>query len=155
MEKSYRTAACQAAARLRDARLVEIITGAEERPFTEKAMHRRTRFALLALVLGQSACVRWTQVPVPTPPAPPNVISNISRVHLNTGGSVEFLTLVIATDSLFGVRNNDSRLRMTVSLDQVKRIEVRQKDAVRTLGVLGLILGGVYYSGAAGLGPNR
>jgi hypothetical protein len=118
-------------------------------------MHRRTRFALVALLLGQSTCVRWTHVPVPTPPAPPNVISNPSRVHLNNGQSVEFLTLVVATDSLFGVRNNESRLRMTVSLDQVKRIEVRQKDAVKTLGLIGLVLGGLYYSGAAGLGPNR
>lgn len=118
-------------------------------------MHRRTRFALIALMLGQSACVRWTAVPVPTPPAPPNVISNVSRVHLNTGGSVEFLTLVVATDSLFGVRNNDSRLRMTVGLEQVKRIEVRQKDALKTLGILGLVVGGLYYSGAMGLGPNR
>lgn len=118
-------------------------------------MHRRTQVALVALMLGHSACVRWTQVPVPTPPAPPNVISNLSRVHLNTGQSVEFLTLVVATDSLFGVRNNESRLRLTVSLDQVKRIEVRQKDAAKTLGVIGIILGGLYYSGAAGVGPNR
>jgi hypothetical protein len=106
-------------------------------------------------MLGQSACFRWTHIPVPTPPAPPNVISNLSRVQLHTGQSVEFLTLVVATDSLFGVRNNESRLRMTVSLDQVKRIEVRQKDALKTLGVIGLVLGGLYYSGAAGVGPNR
>ena len=83
------------------------------------------------------------------------MISNPSRVHLTSGQSVEFLTLVVATDSLFGIRNNESRMRLTVSLDQVRRIEVRQKDAPRTLGLLGLIMGGLYYSGAAGFGPNR
>ena len=110
---------------------------------------------MVSLLVAQSACVKWVGVAVPVPPAPPNVISNQSRVHLTSGQRVEFLTLVVATDSLFGVRNNDSRLRMTVSLDQVQRIEVRQNDATRTLGLLGLLLGGLYYSGAAGVGPNR
>jgi len=118
-------------------------------------MYRWQRVALVVLLVGQSACVKWVSVAVPVPPAPPNVISNQSRVHLTSGQRVEFLTLVVATDSLFGIRNNDSRLRMTVSLDQVKRIEVRQKDATRTLGLLGLLMGGLYYSGAAGVGPNR
>ena len=118
-------------------------------------MYRWQRVALGVLLVGQSACVKWVSVAVPVPPAPPNVISNQSRVHLTSGQRVEFLTLVVATVSLFGIRNNDARLRMTVSLDQVKRIEVRQKDATRTLGLLGLLMGGLYYSGAAGVGPNR
>lgn len=118
-------------------------------------MHRWQRVALVVLLAGQSACVKWVGVAVPTPPAPPNVISNPSRVHVSSGQSVEFLTLVVATDSLFGVRNNDSRTRLTVSLDQVRRIEVRQKDSFRTLGLLALIGGALYWSGALGVGPNR
>ena len=118
-------------------------------------MQRWTRVALMAFLVASTGCVRWKQVPVPTPPAPPNVVSNVSRVQLTNGQSVEFLTLVVATDSLFGVRNNESRLRMTVSLDQVRRIEVKEKDAIRTLALIGGILAGLYFSGAAGLGPNR
>ena len=118
-------------------------------------MHRWKRIAFVGLLVSQSACVRWHEVAVPVPPAPPNVVSDLSRVQLNTGQSVEFLTLVVAPDSLFGVRNNESRMRVSVSHDQVKRIQVRKKDPVRTLAVLGLILGGLYYSGAMGLGPNR
>lgn len=106
----------------------------------------------LAMMPG---CMRWKQVPIPTPPAPPNVVSDKSRVRLTSGQNVEFLTLVVATDSIFGVRNNDARTRLTISFDQVRRVEVRQKDAPRTLALLGAIVFGIYYSGAAGLGPNR
>ena len=91
-------------------------------------MHRWQRVAMVVLLAGQSACVKWVGVAVPVPPAPPNVISNPSRVQVNSGQNVEFLTLVVATDSLFGVRNNDARTRLTVSLDQVKRIEVPEAD---------------------------
>ena len=118
-------------------------------------MHRWQRVAMVVLLAGQSACVKWVGVAVPVPPAPPNVISNPSRVQVNSGQNVEFLTLVVATDSLFGVRNNDARTRLTVSLDQVKRIEVRQKDSFRTLGLLAVIGGALYFSGALGVGPNR
>jgi hypothetical protein len=118
-------------------------------------MRRWKRVALVAFLVGLPGCMRWKQVPVPTPPAPPNVVADRSRVLLTTGQPVEFLTLVVATDSLFGVRNNLARTRMTISFDQVRRIEVRKKDPVRTLALLGGILFGLYYSGAAGVGPNR
>jgi hypothetical protein len=68
---------------------------------------------------------------------------------------VDFLTLVVATDSIFGVRNNLARTRLTVSFDQVRRIEVRERDTFKTLVVLGAVVGAIYYSGAMGLGPNR
>ena len=109
----------------------------------------------LVLVLGLPGCMRWKMVPVPQPPAPPNVVSDMSRVRLNTGQAVGFLTLVVASDSIFGVRNNDSRTRLTISHDQVRRIEVRQKDPLRTFALLGAIAYGMWYSGAMGLGPNR
>ena len=118
-------------------------------------MHRWKRIALLACLVGAPACTRWKNVPLPTPPAPPNVVSDLSRVRLNTGQSVEFLTLVVATDSLFGVRNNEARTRLTVSFDQVSRVEVRQKDPLRTFALLAGIMGALYFSGAMGLGPNR
>ena len=117
-------------------------------------MHRWKRLALAAFLVGPAGCVRWTQVPVPAPPAPPNVVANLSRVRLNTGQSVQFLTLVVATDSLFGIRNNLARTRMTISFDQVNRIEVRQKDPVRTLAVIAAIMAGIFFSGAAGIGPR-
>lgn len=118
-------------------------------------MDRVKRMAMLVLLLGMPGCVRWKPVPVPAPPAPPNVISNLSRVRLTSGPSVDFLTLVVAPDSLFGVRNNLARTRMTISFDQVQRIEVREKDPVRTMALIGGVIGLIYYSGAAGLGPNR
>jgi hypothetical protein len=83
------------------------------------------------------------------------VVADLSRVRLANGQTVDFLTLVVATDSVFGVRNNLARTRMTISFDQVRRIEVRQKDPVRTFAVLAGIMGALYYSGAMGLGPNR
>jgi len=118
-------------------------------------MHRWKRNVAMVLVLALPACMRWKQVPIPTPPAPPNVVSDLSRVRLASGQSVDFLTLVVASDSLFGVRNNQARTRMTISHDQVRRVEVRQKDSAKTLALFGLILGGLYFSGGMGLGPNR
>lgn len=118
-------------------------------------MHRWKRMAVLAMLIGMPGCMRWKQVPVPTPPAPPNVVSNMSRVRLKTGQSVSFLTLVIASDSLFGVRNNLARTRMSISFDQVNTIEVREKDTFKTLALLAVIGGAIYWSGAAGVGPNR
>lgn len=117
-------------------------------------MRRWKRVALVALLVGLPGCMRWKQVPVPTPPAPPNVVANLSRVRLISGQSVEFLTLVVATDSLFGVRNNLARTRMTISFDQVRRIEVRQKDPVRTLAVIAALAAVLYYTGATGYGPR-
>jgi hypothetical protein len=111
--------------------------------------------AVMTLLVSMPACMRWKQVPVPTPPAPPNVVSNLSRVRLSNGQRVDFLTLVVATDSIFGVRNNLGRTRMTISFDQVQRIEVREKDTFKTLAILAIIGGAIYYSGAAGVGPNR
>jgi hypothetical protein len=67
----------------------------------------------------------------------------------------EFLTLVVASDSIFGVRNNVARTRLTISHDQVRRVEVRQKDTPKTLVMLGAIVGALFYSGAMGIGPNR
>lgn len=118
-------------------------------------MHRWKRMAVMALLAATPGCTRWKHVPIPVPPAPPNVVSDLSRVRLTNGLSVDFLTLVVATDSIFGVRNNLARTRLTVSHDQVRRIEVRQKDPFKTLTVIALVLGGAYYSGALGLGPNR
>lgn len=118
-------------------------------------MHRWNRMAVLALLIGMPGCMKWKQVPIPAPPAPPNVVANLSRVRLNTGQSVEFVTLVVATDSIFGVRNNLARTRMTISHDQVRRIEVRHKDPVRSFALLGAIGAFLYWSGALGLGPNR
>jgi hypothetical protein len=83
------------------------------------------------------------------------VVTDLSRVRLTTGQSVDFLTLVVAPDSLFGVRNNLARSRMTISFDQVRRIEVRQKDPAKTLAIFGIIIGTLYFTGAAGVGPNR
>lgn len=118
-------------------------------------MRRWKPIVALVLFMGLPACTRWKVVPVPQPPSPPNVVSDISRVRLNTGQAVGFLTLVVASDSIFGVRNNDARTRLTISHDQVRRIEVRQKDPIRTLGLLGALAFGLWYSGAMGLGPNR
>ena len=118
-------------------------------------MHRWKWMALMALLASTQGCIRWKHVPLPTPPAPPNVISDLSRVRLTTGQTVDFLTLVVATDSIFGVRNNLARTRLTISFDQVRRIEVRQKDPLKTLAVIAVVMGGVYWSGAMGLGPNR
>ena len=118
-------------------------------------MQRWKRMAFLTLLIGSQGCMRWKQVPVPTPPAPPNVVADLSRVRLTNGQTVDFLTLVVATDSIFGVRNNLARTRMTISFDQVRRIEVRQKDPIKTFAVGGIVLGLLYYSGAMGLGPNR
>ena len=117
-------------------------------------MHRWKLMAVMALLTATQGCTRWKHVPTPVPPAPPNVVSDRSRVRLTNGQSVEFLTLVVATDSIFGVRNNLARTRLTISHDQVRRIEVRQKDAIKTLTVIALVLGGASYSGALGLGPN-
>ena len=117
-------------------------------------MHRWKLMAVMALLTATQGCTRWKHVPTPVPPAPPNVVSDRSRVRLTNGQSVDFLTLVVATDSVFGVRNNLARTRLTISHDQVRRIEVRQKDPIKTLAVLALVLGGAYYSGAMGLGPN-
>lgn len=118
-------------------------------------MRRWNRLAVLALAVGTQGCMRWKQVPIPTPPAPPNVVADLSRVRLTNGQTVSFVTLVVATDSVFGVRNNLARTRMTISFDQVRRIEVRQKDPVKTFAVLAALAAGLYYSGALGLGPNR
>ena len=118
-------------------------------------MHRWKLMVVMALLAATQGCTRWKLVPIPVPPAPPNVVSDLSRVRLNNGQSVNFLTLVVATDSIFGVRNNLARTRLTVSHDQVRRIEVRQKDPLKTLAVIALVAGGLYYSGALGLGPNR
>lgn len=109
------------------------------------------RLAALVLLLSASGCIRWQSVPIPTPPAPPNVIADRSRIVLKSGDRVEFLTLVVATDSIFGVRNNLGRNRITVSFDQVNRIEVRKKDALRTLGLIGSIVAVGIYSGALGI----
>lgn len=117
-------------------------------------MHRWKLMAVMALLAAPQGCTRWRHVPTPVPPAPPNVVSDRSRVRLTNGQSVDFLTLVVASDSVFGVRNNLARTRLTISHDQVRRIEVRQKDPFKTLVVIGLVLGGAYYSGAMGLGPN-
>ena len=117
-------------------------------------MRRLRRIALIAFLVGSPGCVRWRQVPVPVSPAPPSVVPSVSRIRLNTGQSVEFLTLVVATDSIFGIRNNLARTRMTVSFDQVNRIEVRQKDPVRTLALLAAIMAGLFFSGATGLEPR-
>jgi hypothetical protein len=118
-------------------------------------MHRWKSILAIALILGLPACSRWRVVPIPQPTAPPNVVSDVSRVRLTNGQAVGFLTLVVASDSIFGVRNNDSRTRLTISHDQVRRIEVRQKDPLRTLGLLGGVAYVLWYSGAMGLGPNR
>ena len=118
-------------------------------------MHRWKWMAVMALLAGTQGCMRWKHVPIPTPPAPPNVVSDLSRVRLTNGQKVDFLTLVVATDSVFGVRNNLARTRLTISFDQVQRIEVRQKDPIKTFGVIAVVLGGLYFSGAAGVGPNR
>jgi hypothetical protein len=99
-------------------------------------------------------CVTWREIPLPEPPAPPYVENNVTRVRLTTGQSAEFLTLVVATDSLFGIRNNLARTRMSVSFDQVQRVEVRKKDPLRTLGVITLVLVGAAYSGVTGLKPK-
>jgi hypothetical protein len=93
---------------------------------------------VLLLAFG-AGCVTWREIPVPEPPAPPNVVTDLSRVRLRNGQSAEFLTMVVATDSIFGVRNNLGRNRVSVSFDQVERIEVRKKDAVRTLGLFAVI----------------
>ena len=118
-------------------------------------MHRWKWMAVMAVLAGAQGCTRWKHVPIPTPPAPPNVVSDLSRVRLTSGQAVDFLTLVVAPDSIFGVRNNLARTRLTISLDQVRRIEVRQKDPLRTLAVIAAIMSGIYWSGAMGLGPNR
>ena len=118
-------------------------------------MHRLKLTAVMALLAVTQGCTRWKHVPPPVPPAPPNVVSDLSRVRLTNGQSVDFLTLVVATDSIFGVRNNLARTRLTISHDQVRRIEVRQKDAFKTLAVIAVIMGGAFYSGALGVGPNR
>jgi hypothetical protein len=112
---------------------------------------RRLRLLLVVSVALLPACVTWKRVPIPEPPAPPNVLTDVSRVRLNNGQSTEFLTLVVATDSLLGVRNNLARTRMSVSFDQVRSIEVRKKDALKTLALLGAITVGVLYSGMAGV----
>jgi hypothetical protein len=113
---------------------------------------RQLRLLTVAVVvLLLPACVTWKQVPIPEPPAPPNVLTDLSRVRLNNGQSAEFLTLVVATDSLLGVRNNLARTRMSISFDQVRAIEVRKKDAFKTLALLTAITLGVLYSGAAGV----
>ena len=118
-------------------------------------MHRWKLMAVMALLAATQGCTRWKHVPAPVPPAPPNVVSDLSRVRLTNGQSVDFLTLVVATDSIFGVRNNLARTRLTISHDQVRRIEVRQKDPVKTFAVIAVVLGGLFYSGALGVGPNR
>ena len=118
-------------------------------------MQRWKLMSVMALLAATQGCTRWKHVPVPVPPAPPNVVSDLSRVRLTNGQSVGFLTLVVATDSVFGVRNNLARTRLTISHDQVRRIEVRQKDAFKTLAVIAIVVAGAYYSGALGLGPNR
>jgi hypothetical protein len=117
-------------------------------------MHRWKRILILAILAALPGCVRWRQVPVPTPPAPPNVVANLSRVRLGNGQAVEFVTLVVAPDSLFGVRNNLARTRMAISHDQVRRIEVRQKDPIRTLAIIGVVAGFVFYTGMAGIQPR-
>ena len=118
-------------------------------------MHRWKLMAVMALLAATQGCTRWKHVPLPVPPSPPNVVSDLSRVRLTNGQSVNFLTLVVATDSIFGVRNNLARTRLTISHDQVQRIEVRQKDPLKTLAVIAVVLGGAFYSGALGVGPNR
>lgn len=110
---------------------------------------------MMALLVATQGCTRWKLVPAPVPPAPPHVVSDRTRVRLTNGQSVDFLTLVVATDSIFGVRNNLARTRLTISHDQVRRIEVREKDPVKTLAVIAVVLGSLYWSGALGLGPNR
>jgi hypothetical protein len=112
------------------------------------------RITVLALVVVLPACVRWKPVAIPVAPAPPNVVADRSRIRLTTGQRVEFLTLVVATDSIFGIRNNLARTRLTVSFDQVSRIEVRQKDPVRTMAVIGAIGLVMFYTGALGFGPR-
>ena len=118
-------------------------------------MHRWKRMTMLALLIGLPGCVRWKRVPALEPNEPPNVVSNLSRVQLANGQRVDFLTLVVDKDSIFGVRNNLARTRMTISFDQVRRIEVREKDTFKTMALLAVIGGALYYSGALGLGPNR
>jgi hypothetical protein len=118
-------------------------------------MHRWKLTAVMALLAATQGCTRWKHVPVPVPPAPPNVVSDLSRVRLTNGQSVGFLTLVVASDSIVGVRNNLARTRLTISHDQVLRVEVRQKDPFKTVAVIAVIMAGAFYSGAMGVGPNR
>jgi len=122
--------------------------------FPEGSMRWLRRCVLACVVASLPACITWKEIPVPEPPAPPNVVTDVSRIRLQNGQSAEFLTLVVATDSLFGIRNNIARTRMTVSFDQVQRIEVRKKDPARTLGLLGLVALGAYYSGITGFKPQ-
>lgn len=113
-------------------------------------MRRRLRSLLVLSVVALPGCVTWHQIPIPEGPAEPRVVANLTRVRLNSGQSPEFLTLVVATDSLVGIRNNEGRTRMAVSLEQVLRIEERKKNAVRTFGLLGALAFGILYTGAAG-----
>ena len=117
-------------------------------------MHWRQRVLAIVMAVTLPGCVTWREIPVPTPPAPPNIVTDLSRVRLNTGQDAEFLTLVVATDSLFGIRNNLARTRMSVSFEQVRRIEVRKKDPLRTLGVITLVLVVATYSGITGFKPK-
>ena len=116
-------------------------------------MRWRRRF-LPALVVLSTGCITWREIPVPTPPAPPNVLTDVSRVRLTNGESPEFLTLVVATDSLFGVRNNLARTRMSIGFEQVRRIEVRKKDGPKTLGLLTVLAVGAFYTGLTGFKPK-
>jgi len=126
-------------------------TPALDTPESAMRWRRRVLPALVALLTG---CVTWREIPIPTPPAPPNVLTDVSRVRLTTGEAPEFLTLVVATDSLFGVRKNLARTRMSIALEQVRRIEVRKKDGPKTLGLLTLIAVGAFYTGVTGARPR-
>lgn len=113
-------------------------------------MGRRLRSLFVLCVVALPGCVMWHQVPIPEPPAEPRIVANLTRVRLNSGQSPEFLTLVVATDSLVGIRNNEGRTRMSISLEQVTRIEERKKDAFRTVSLLAVLTFGVLFTGAAG-----
>ncbi len=112
------------------------------------------RAMVAGLLLALPGCLSWKQVHIPAPPAPPMVISRLSKVTLTTRASVEFVTLVVAPDSVFGIRSNFSRTRMTISRDQIARVEERRKDAPRTLALIAVMVAAGFWSGITGFSPK-
>ena len=87
---------------------------------------------------------------MPRAPAPVSRLRYPVRVEMRGGTVRELVNVVIATDSLFGNTNDETRLRVSVPLAQVASLEELRDDPRRTIGLIVLlaVLGAT--SGTAG-----
>jgi hypothetical protein len=101
---------------------------------------RRCAAAAFVLLLASGACTTWVRTQVPAPPAPPRTLRGAARITLVDRSTVTLVHVVIATDSLFGVSNDEAAIHHAFPLTGITRIEEQRKAGLLTLLLLGGIL---------------